>query len=420
MEDFNHMRKILLGTTAAIGAAALALPAYAQGAPSVRIGGYYVMQYGNISEKGINTATERHGKNSFRSDAEVHVIVSGKAANGISYGATIEMEMDNNGTSTRNLFGADEMYGWMSSPTLGTLKYGDEDGAVSLMQIQPPTNFGTGGVNGNFDDYMIGSIGNGLRTAVPVSWDFAEIGDNTKIIYLSPQFAGFDFGLSYALNNGQGETTGGGTNGQGAIPGNDRSLATAAPSNGSRRNEFNVAARWRGNFGGVGLAVGAGAFISGMQKARAGGVDTKAFDDLKAYNIGVNVSFGGLTVGATYVWGNYGGNGGPFTALTANDPGHRNARIIGAGVSYRFGAFTIGANAWDGRKEGRPQATNPDDQKTRAFAIGGTWNMAPGLDLIAEYVNFRLTDDATAAQIAAGATQKNSGSAVIIGTRLAW
>lgn len=420
MEEFNHMRKILLGTTAAIGAAALALPAYAQGAPSVRIGGYYVFQYGNVGERGTTTPTERHGRNSFRSDAEVHVIVTGKAANGISYGATIEFEMDNNGTTTRNLFGPDEQYIFVSSPTLGQLRAGDEDGAVSLMQVQPPTNFGTGGVNGNFDDYLIGPAGNGLGTAVPVSWDFAEIGDNSKIIYLSPQFFGFDVGLSYALNTGSGETTGGGTNGAGVMGGNDRSLATGAPSATARRNEFQLAARWRGNFGGVGVAVGAGAFLSGMQKARAASVETKTREDIKAYNLGLNVSFGGLTVGATYVWGQYGGAGNPFAALNTNDPGRRSARIIGAGVSYRMGAFTVGANFWDGRKEGRPQATNPDDQKTRAFAIGGTWNMAPGLDLIAEFVNYRHTDDPTAAQVAAGAPTKNSGNVFIIGTRLAW
>ena len=35
-----------------------------------------------------------------------------------------------------------------------------------------------------------------------------SLGDSTKIIYLSPQFFGFDFGASYAFNYGVGEDTG--------------------------------------------------------------------------------------------------------------------------------------------------------------------------------------------------------------------
>ncbi|MCC7428857.1 MAG: porin [Alphaproteobacteria bacterium] len=403
------MRKILLGTTAVIGATVLAAPAFAQGALNVRIGGYYNFQYGHISEKSLVTATERAGKSDFRSDGEIHVLVTGKAANGLTYGATLEMEMD--GNASRNLFSVDEWYGFIGTPTLGQLRFGDEDGAASLMQVWIPTNFGAGGADGNFDDYILGRPGNGIGSSVPLG-NLAEIGDNSKIIYLSPQFFGFDVGVSYALNAGQGETSGT-TPGSGTLAGADRLVASAA--GGARRNEWNIAARWRGSFGPVGLAVGAGAFISGVTKARAAGVETKAFQDIRIYNVGLNVTFAGLTAGAAYMWGQFGGVGGMGTALPVNPAGFsaNNGRVLALGVAYRFGAFTVGANFMGGSREGRVGAAFANDQKTRHWAIGGTYNLAPGLDVFAEYVNFRYTDDDAAAT-------KNNGSAILIGTRLAW
>ena len=125
------MRKILLGTTAVVGAALLA-PSFAaaQEAPTVRIGGFFRAYYGYTQQTGRNsdaddrtfnaagtaatggtaaqslpnnvaaapatcrptaTSSARLSKNDFSTDAEVHVFVNGKTANGLSYGAVIEM-----------------------------------------------------------------------------------------------------------------------------------------------------------------------------------------------------------------------------------------------------------------------------------------------------------------------------------------
>ena len=145
------MRKILLGTTAVVGAALLApTVASAQEAPTVRVGGYFRAYYGytrqtsphvtgnvggtvggtaaaptitggtnvfqanQIGDPGLagSTATPnngttasaaqsaRNGKNDFSTDAEIHVFVNGKTANGLTYGAVVEMQFDvNEGTA---------------------------------------------------------------------------------------------------------------------------------------------------------------------------------------------------------------------------------------------------------------------------------------------------------------------------------
>ena len=62
------------------------------------------------------------------------------------------------------------------------------------------TNFGSGGVYGDWQDFVIRP---NRTTTSP-----GDVGDNTKIIYLSPQFFGFDFGASWAFNEGEGDDTG--------------------------------------------------------------------------------------------------------------------------------------------------------------------------------------------------------------------
>ena len=94
--------------------------------------------------------------------------------------------------------------------------------------------------------------------------------DNTKLVYLSPQIAGFDFGLQWAPNtsNGYGISTGNPLNASitGAGIGTGSCCATAATSgcpnlssgpgiqDGSRAtNQTVIGVRYQGTFGGLGL-----------------------------------------------------------------------------------------------------------------------------------------------------------------------
>src|SRR5215211_4936223 len=162
----TQMRKILLGTTAVVGAALLAPEmAAAQQAPTVRIGGYFRAYYGYTQQTSPHiTGTTPQGsvnqvvgpgagdtfptfpaagptaptivtgpqsartsKNDFSTDAEVHVFVNGKTANGLSYGAVVEIQFDNSeGTvraarrsyNSKTSADIDEMYAFIASPTL--------------------------------------------------------------------------------------------------------------------------------------------------------------------------------------------------------------------------------------------------------------------------------------------------------------
>jgi len=423
------MRKILLGTTAVVGAALLAPGmAAAQQAPTVRIGGYFLGLYGYTQQTGttptnvsMNTiggsdtngaggnvnASSRLGHHDFSSDAEVHVFVNGKTANGLSYGAVLEMAFNqqeasvrNNGRRTVNdktTASMDEYYAFISSPTLGQLRFGDEDGPMGgLMNAGFVTNFGTGGVYGAWESFTVRP---NRTTTSP-----GALGDNTKVIYLSPQFFGFDFGASWAFNEGSGEDTG--CLNSFASLNCDRAYAITTPTNNARShnlpgrlNELQAVLRWRGNIAGVGIAASGGIMTSSIVRdISAAGDIRKNLQSPQIYQVGLQASYLGFTLGANWQTG---------TTSFFYIPIGRGAKPMEqwvVGGSYTMGPITVGANAFWGSYAQLPGATvaTPDGgfignnyqagtlsrmQRRWAISVGANYRLAPGLDLIAEWTH---------------------------------
>jgi len=404
------MRKLLLGTTAVVGAALLAPEmAAAQQAPTVRIGGYFRAYYGytqqtsphvvgnvggvvganGVISGGTNTfqaqqtgdvglsgttsfnttgptagqpsvaaqafpnngtsasaaQSARTGKHDFSTDAEVHVFVNGKTANGLTYGAVVEIQFDvNEGTyraarrsfSSKTAADIDEMYSFIASPTLGQVRFGDEDGPFGgLMNAGFITNFGSGGVYGDWSDFVIRP---NRTTTSP-----GDVGDNTKIIYLSPQVFGFDFGASWAWNEGTGGDTGCVSSFSG--PYCDRAYAAqgvtgfgrATENLPGRRNELQAMARWRGNVGPVGLAVSGGTMqAQAVRDITVQGTVVQTLRDPQVYQVGAQATAFGFTVGGTYMWGNTNF----FYIPTVRGDPEMEQWFVGA--SYTAGPFTVG------------------------------------------------------------------------------
>lgn len=498
------MRKILLGTTAVVGAALLApAVAVAQEAPTVRIGGFFRAYYGNTQQSGRNSTTPsglanttagatanlaagnvagassvtpgatagqvgntesnvggsnngigglstsgagevaRLSKNDFSTDAEVHVFVNGKTANGLSYGAVIEIAFNqqegrniiqqraSTGKSTASI---DEYYAFIASPTFGQIRFGDEDGPVGgLMNSGVITNFGTGGVYGDRESF-VSRQANDRTTTAPGS-----LGDNTKIIYLSPQFFGFDFGASYAFNYNEGEDTGCSTNQSSgycdsayAFTGASTvGIAAAGPNFAVRRNEYQGAVRWRGSLAGVGLAITGGYVGAGAARELSPlNVQRAVFQPLGVWQVGAQASAYGLTVGAQYEYGTsnfFWGN--PMK-------GDRPMNQLFAGASYTAGPFTIGGNYVFQTVEGASRtsygyvnnvlvtAPNPGGaglMRRLGWAVGGNYRLAPGLDLVAELSSYTVAERGRDLDPSNPGTQdKSTAKVFILGTRLAF
>jgi hypothetical protein len=445
------MRKILLGTTAVAGAALFAAStAQAQQAPTVRVGGYLQTTVSIVDDDldkaggvptGVNGfGTRARSSTDFRNEVEIHVFVTGKAANGLSYGAVVEIQNDNVGAGSGSALDLDEAYVFVSSPTLGTLRFGEEDSAASIMQVRAPVITGFA-ADGAWDVGILG-VANGTGGNPNILTGINDGNDATKIIYLSPQFAGFDFGLSYAPNAGEGDRAFFGR----AVDTLGAGATAIAPSVTQRdatglENEISAALRYRGTFGGVGIAAGFGYMQADAQSnsvnALTGAVSAvTTLQDVTAYTVGLNLSAFGLTVGGEYTWGKYGG---ASVGRTAISQGRDDSSHYLLGATYTAGAFSVGAYYGAGKQDNGGALA---DREQTGFGIGAVYTVAPGLEIFANYnviedknVNIALSAITAPGTAGVGSSSNPSGllaarsagtlanrdiSAFFLGTRLAF
>ena len=265
---------------------------------------------------------------------ELNVFIDGRSSNGMTYGAVFEFQMDNvvatSGDGTTVSF--DEMYGFISMPNLGTLRFGQEDNAASLLQVRAPASAALGG-DAEWDEFIVQT---GLADSSPYIISGINDGnDATKIIYLSPQFAGFDFGLSYAANSGEGERTnveGSTTSAQRDRTGLENEVsgsrsATAAPSAPSACRPASA----RCGPAPRAECVGHRLWRHRQHRPRA--------QDVNAYTVGAAITAYGFGFGAEYTWGQYRGASVGRTAINAGVDSSSHY-IIGA--TYTMGPVVFG------------------------------------------------------------------------------
>ncbi|RVT98851.1 porin [Rhodovarius crocodyli] len=459
------MRKILLGTTAVVSAAfgaAVVTPAAAQEAPTVRLGGSIQAYYGyhnstgQQNDPGTNTLSPgvqggganpvaagnsiaRLGKHDIVTIPAINIQVNGKLANGLTYGGVIEIGFNSmegrqvqetRASVGRGTAAVDEAYIFLAHPRFGQVRFGDEDGPMGgLMTSGWVTGFGTGGVFGVWENFQNRQAGNRTQTAP------GGIGDSSKIVYLSPQFFGFDFGASYAPNYG--------VMGQTGCPNNvisgycDRAYAfrgatsvaipAAGPEFAARRNEYQVALRYRGSFSGVGVSATAGYIGSGAALDMTdAGRQVRTLNDLNIWQIGAQASYQGLTVGAAYQRGDFNF----FWGNTVR--GDRSGEQLTVGAAYTAGPITVGANMYSALVAGSTgrsfSATtglitnSPRGMQRRwGMGLGANYRLAPGLDLIAEYVFHSIRQQNVDLDSGrAGVQGRAFSNTFIVGSRLAF
>ncbi|WP_426954822.1 porin [Muricoccus radiodurans] len=395
------MRKLLLGGTA-IAAAALYAPtgALAQAADpfntagppmlshrllEVRVGGYFRFYYTYTDQDFASVAGLSTGKSDFLNETEIHVVANGKAANGLRYGVALEIQNDSiaqtstptSGSGTpKTTLDLDEAWGFIAG-SFGQLRFGDEDTVLGLMSTGHITNFATGALDGDFYDSLIAPLRPQLNQT-------SDPGDNTKIIYMSPQFFGFDAGVSFAFNQGESDREGcvtgpAGFSGSGINTSCDR-LSAAPGGLLRRRNEITAMLRWRGSFGPVGLGAHVGYFGADAIKNTTG----PSGDRLHMGLAGAQITAYGLTAGGWFQWGRANAN---FTPI-ANAGDDRNMSAYYLAASYTIDALTVGA-AYGGVYSAGNQGATTGGRRDLGFNVGLTYRIAPGLEFVAEYTNIR-------------------------------
>jgi predicted porin len=346
----------------------------------VRLGGFFDFSMGNVQDDadkasfrnqsgGVTTAKAR-ARNDFRTEAEINLYADGVAANGMRYGAVFELQMDNVAAGSGTAVDYDELYGFVKG-SWGELRFGQEDAAANLMQVRRPGVLWMGSDDA-WDEFTVQSGTYGAFTYIMSG--LTDGSDKTKIIYLSPQFFGFDAGFSYAPNTGEGERT------QRAD-----SLTEFQRDRTNVENEISAVLRYRGTFGAVGVGASIGGVWADAPTLNANGTPIAIKgQSIDAYSAGLVVRAFGFQVGGEYTWGKYNGPGAGGTAL-AKGLDESSHWLLGA--VYTIGAFSVGAQYGQGTQDNGTSTTGAklSDRTQTYLGLGVAYVLAPGMTLFANY-----------------------------------
>jgi len=369
------------------------------GAPTAVPGSANISTPITMNYAAATTAARGRQRTDMRTEAEINLYVDGIATNGMRYGAVLELQMDG---QTNTGVDYDEMFGFVKG-SWGELRFGQEDAAGTLMQVTAPATLWMG-ASAAWDEFLVdstnasgsyyGTAGSGRGGSAPyLMAGLADGNDSTKIIYLSPQFAGFDVGFSYAPNTGEGERTD-----------TQRDLTGLT-------NVMSGALRYRGTIGPVGLQTSLAAIGARAPQQSASGAANTSYEDVTAYSVGLVLSGMGLQVGGEYTWGRYANNVGSPQAKGLDDSNHW---LLGA--VYTTGALSFGVNYGVATQDNGTDTNSVklEDRTQKYLGVGMAYVLAPGMTLFANYnqISDKNIPTATPSNKAAGGAGLSSSTAL--------
>jgi outer membrane protein OmpU len=387
------MKKILLGTTAIAAAALYAQSAQAQ--ITVSLGGYTEF-FGAYYDDDVPGRTSRE----FQLETEIVVRADGKADNGLLYGAKVELQNttpSNAGTGV----GTDEASVYLSG-TWGRIELGDFDGAADTLAIYAPL-VGIEQIDGDAYDFLdvtaptAAGATAGTRFGARPFFDLVKApdsGDATKVMYLTPRFAGIQGGVSYATQNG--------SEAQNVV-----ALKNTSPG---YKDFWEFGANYTGAFAGFSVAVGATASMASGEDRQSPPFTTVAgatqLEDFFAWQAGAQLGYAGFKFGGGYV------DGDDFGARRNTVAGDATAWHVGA--SYTAGPFAIGITYADAEGAKAGGTTYASDYKS--YGGGVAYTLAPGFVVQADlmYVDEEVQNVTRVVPL----TETNEGYVAVLSTRL--
>lgn len=328
--------------------------------------------------------------------------VDAMAANGLRYGAIVEIRQNfigqSYGDTAPGFNGPGGNYGaspsgnscgstlyvrreaiYAGTDQLGIIRLGQDDGPFSQFDngITTGQTFGSGAWNGDGPDVIPGA-------AQPTFPFWSGVGNEytpSKLVYFSPNLAGFDFGLSFAPNNAPNTaaTCGAASAGCAAV-----SSTTSPALGGENRatNWYEVMARYRNNLGPVALYAILGYSGSGhvhVIGSSPGGA-VPAYNGFGVGDGGLALTYAGVTVFGNVLWGAYNGQ------VALKPTGGVNAVAWVGGAVYNAGPFGIGASYYNYQSQGSAAMINKSQHYDDALAIGASYVIAPGFTATADYL----------------------------------
>ncbi len=303
-------------------------------------------------------------------DTEIHFSGKYKYSDALTAGIHIETRTD--GGDGMDI---DESYVYFSG-YWGKFNFGAEDGAPFLLQVDAPSaDSNIDGVSQyiqpiNYD----AATGTALTSTVKLDYAHKISGKADKLTYITPTYSGFQAAVSWTPEL-QTES-------------NQFGVALANEP-GDIGQVYEAALRYQEKIGAVDVSMGGG-FSHGELEAPLAGRE-----DRRGWNLGLNLSYDGYTIGAGMMRDNNGRNNGDV-----------DAKLIG--VSYETGPYLLGASYLkrsDDSETPLGLRTGSETDSQRA-SLGVTYTYGPGLSLrgSAHYTEF---DSDTA---------DGDGTALLLGT----
>tara|TARA_X000000368_G_scaffold134796_2_gene105776 strand:+ start:6196 stop:7305 length:1110 start_codon:yes stop_codon:yes gene_type:complete len=338
-------KALLLGTSAIVAAGMFAAPAHAADPIEISVGGFMNQWFGyqdNDDASGVDTQTFEQWSNS-------EIIFNGKTTldNGLQVGVQVQLEA--------NTFGdqIDESFAFVEG-SFGRFVIGSENDAAYLMHYAAP-NVGLPINSGSQYHHISNPTGGGMFRTVFGSTFITPAGDDDgqKITYFTPRFSGFQFGVSYLPDI---DTTGG-----------DRNSLTTEQAD--YTDGFSVGLNYVNSFSGFDLAAAGGYYYASAPDAAAptGG----SIDDFQAFSLGLNVGFGGFTLGGSYA-----------DITEGAIAGTRTTEGMGydVGLSYETGALGFSVTYYHGETDGDVFIAGDDEHDSYAGSV--SYAIGPGVSVL--------------------------------------
>ena len=330
------MKKILLGTSALALAGAFASPA-ASAEWSMRVGGY-MEQFIAYADSDANFTGDFDGIDS-KQDAEIWFLPSITLDNGIKIGANIQLEA---------LTGGDQIdeAQMIITGSFGRVILGSENSAGYKMTYAAPdvTWFNVNsGSSTSFIPWSGGGAGSDVfRGTLGTTYlENSRNNDAQRFSYFTPRFSGLQIGVSYARDGLQD------TNAQ----------VDDDIDNGSFPTDiFDVGVNYVNSFGDFNVAV----------SGRWGTANDHSGADATIWSSGLNLGFGGFTVGGSYAEQNH------------NSHRRRNGFAWDLGASYTTGPWGVSFTYMHGNNQDNDGL---GDEEVDQFLIGLSYDLAKGVNI---------------------------------------
>jgi len=424
------------------------------------------------ADKGVNNGAIAGTPNGFKvnpvgigSYMRLYPGFDGMAANGIRYGASVELRENfaqgqqtgttatspSTNSSSQTVF-VRRAFTYLATDQGGIVRLGQTDGVLGLFDNCVFTSACWDAGLGNFNGGANQSLTVQGPLAVPFVW-LSQAGAeyaNNKIVYLSPQFFGFDAGVQYAPSMGNAFQNA--FQNQGNTQANATSIGLTSGNDSTRwYNQVGMGLRFQQTFGAVDLkAYGfyetagkenlttsayattnqarIGATLAGINgnAATAASAQQVRYDNLSFYKAGVAVTALNFTFAADYIGGAVNGQ------LAMRPTGGAPTNAVVTGITYANGPITLAAEVGVVDTQGDARLVGISQRHEYEIAFGGNYKLAPGIQLVAEYQyehrhqgGFDFANNALGNSTANAANNGNltrdaQGQSFLVGTVLTW